>query len=80
MVIERADNVVNICEIKYASGNYTITADYAKKLRNKLTSFKEETKTKSALHLTMITTYGLKKNSEHNGMAQSEVTSECLFE
>lgn len=80
MVIERADNVINICEIKYASGNYTIKADYAQKLRNKLTSFKEETKTKSALHLTMITTYGLKKNSEHNGMAQSEVTSECLFE
>ncbi|MBQ0030609.1 MAG: ATP-binding protein [Bacteroidales bacterium] len=79
MVIERADNVINICEIKFTNGPYTITADYAKKLRNKLTAFKEETKTKSALHLTMITTYGLKKNSEHNSMAQSEVTADKLF-
>lgn len=55
-------------------------SDYAKKLRNKLASFKEETKTKSALHLTMITTYGLKKNSENSGMAQSEIISDCLFE
>lgn len=80
MVIERSDKVINICEIKYAGSEYTITSDYAKKLRNKLASFKEETKTKSALHLTMITTYGLKKNSENSGMAQSEVTADCLFE
>ena len=80
MVIERSDKVINICEIKYAGSQYTITSDYANKLRNKLVSFKEETKTKSALHLTMITTYGLKKNSENSSMAQSEVTSDCLFE
>lgn len=80
MVIERSDNLINICEIKFANGDYTITADYAKKLRNKLMAFKEETKTKSSLHLTMITTYGLKKNSEHNSMAQSEVTADCLFD
>lgn len=79
MVIERSDKLVNICEIKFAGGEYTITADYAKKLRNKLTAFKEETKTKASLHLTMITTYGLKKNAAHNSMAQSQVTAECLF-
>ncbi|MCQ2193018.1 MAG: ATP-binding protein [Paludibacteraceae bacterium] len=79
MVIERSDKLINICEIKFASADYTITADYAKKLKNKLMAFKEETKTKSSLHLTMITTYGLKKNALHNSMVQSEVTSNCLF-
>lgn len=79
MVIERADKVVNICEVKFASGEFVITADYAKNLRHKIALYQEETKTKSAVHLTMITTYGLKKNSEYNSMAQSEVIAEDLF-
>ena len=48
-------------------------------LRNKRAAFKYETKTRKAVHLTMITTYGIKHN-EYRGNIQSEVTMGDLFE
>ena len=40
--------------------------------------FKETTGTKKAVHLTYVTTYGLKRN-KHSGIVQSEVTLDDLF-
>ena len=78
LLIDRADEVINICEIKYASDLYTLTADYEEKLRNRASLFRLVTKTKKALHHTLITTYGVAKNL-HSGIVQSEVTMEDLF-
>ena len=78
LVIERNDNVINLCEIKYANGEFTISKKYEENLRNKRAAFKEETKSRRAVHITMITTYGLKRN-EYWGKIQSEVTMNELF-
>ena len=40
--------------------------------------FRSSTKTRKALHLTMVTTYGIKSNA-YSGMIQSEVTLDDLF-
>jgi hypothetical protein len=79
LVIDRRDHVVNLCEIKYSLNEYAITKEYIAKLRNKIGSFRNETKTKKAIHLTMITTYGLKKN-KYVGNVQNELTMDMLFE
>ena len=47
-------------------------------LRNKMETFREESKTKKALQLTMITTYGVKRNMYSNRV-QSEVLLDDLF-
>ena len=47
-------------------------------LRNKIEAFRSATKTRSALHLTMITIYGIQRNT-HSGIMQSEVTMDDLF-
>ena len=78
MVIDRADRVINICEMKFCEDDFSINASYDKTLRNKLSTFVEETKCKSTLHLTVVTTYGLKFN-EYSGRVQSVVTMEELF-
>ena len=78
LLIDRADNVINICEIKYSTGLYTINSDYAKELENKLDVFQNETQPKKALHLTMICSNGLKHN-EYSSIAVNEITSEDLF-
>lgn len=78
MVIDRADRVINICEMKFCEDDFTISASYDKTLRNKLSTFMEETNSKSSLHLTLITTYGLKMN-EYAGRVQSVITMEELF-
>lgn len=78
LVIDRRDQVINLCEAKFSNNEYAITADYEKVLRNKVNAFRIETKTRSALHLTMITTYGVAKNT-HSSIVTSEVTMDDLF-
>ena len=79
LVIDRRDRVINLCEMKYADNEFTITKEYDKVLRNKRSVFKEETRTRKTVHTTMITTYGVKHN-EYWGNIQSEVILDDLFE
>ena len=78
LMIERADRIVNICEIKYAREEFTIDKEYDRKLRNKIGTFRGVTKTKCAVHITMITANGLAHNG-YWGIAQSEVSLDDLF-
>lgn len=78
LLIDRRDNIINICEIKYSEGEFTINKQYAQNLQNKKAVFSEETKNRKALHVTMITTYGVKHN-EYWGNVQSEVKMGELF-
>lgn len=78
LLIDRKDDTVNICEMKYAKDEFEITKDYEAKLQNKLTLFAEETGTRKSLILTMVTTHGVKQNA-HSGIVQSEVLLDDLF-
>jgi len=55
-----------------------ITKSYNENLRNKRGAFIEETHTKKSVHITMITTYGIKHNEYLNNI-QSEVLLDDLF-
>ncbi|MDO4510550.1 MAG: ATP-binding protein [Bacteroidales bacterium] len=78
LLIDRSDNVINFCEMKYATAEYSITADYEAKLRNRAEVFKAVTKTRKAIQHTFVTTYGVRHNL-HSGLVQSEVTINHLF-
>ena len=78
LVIDRRDQIVNLCEMKFSTAKYAIDAKYEEELRNKISAFKAETKTNSALHLTMVTTYGVKQNT-HSGIVASQVVLDDLF-
>ena len=78
LLIDRADEVINICEMKYVSDKYIIDADYEKKLRNRSSLFRLLTKTRKSIQHTFITTYGV-ANNLHSGIVQSEVTMDDLF-
>jgi len=79
LVIDRRDEVINLCEMKYSLKEFTINKDYENKLRERQELFRKETKTRKALHITFVTTYGLVKN-KYSGIVQSEVTLDDLFE
>ena len=79
LVGDRNDHVINLCAMKYAVDEFTITKDTNDNLRKKRAAFMEETKTRKAVHITMITTYGVKRN-EYWGNIQGEVTLSNLFE
>lgn len=79
LLIDRRDQVINICEMKYANDVYIIDKDYEERLRRRLSTFQHLTRTRKALHLTFITTYGLSRNT-HSGNVQTEVTMGDLFD
>lgn len=78
LIIDRRDQITDICEMKFSLGEYTITKEYADVLTNKINIFRDSEKTKYAIHLVMITSYGLKKNS-YSGMIQNEMTLDDFF-
>ncbi len=78
LLIDRNDGVIDLCEMKFSEQEYAITEEEEMKLRRRRGNFIEATKTKKAVHITMVTTYGLKQNS-HSAIAQNEVTMADLF-
>ena len=79
LLIDRQDLCINICEIKFSTSEFTIDKRYAQELARKLQVFKDGTRTKKTLFLTMITTYGVKRNDYYVGLVQKELTIEAIF-
>ena len=78
LLIDRRDQVINLCEMKYSINPFEITGRYNDEMQERKELFRSSTKTRKALHLTMVTTYGLKNNA-YSGMIQSEVVLDDLF-
>ncbi len=78
LLIDRKDDTINLCEIKYAKDLFEIDKDYEAKLRNKINVFATETGTKKAIISTMITTFGIKHN-KYSDVVQSEIQLDDLF-
>lgn len=80
LLIDRNDRSINIVEIKFHDGLFTISKDYAQKLKDKIQVFKESTQTKKQVFLTMITANGLKSNIHSVGLVDNHFDADALFE
>ena len=78
MLIVRKDQVINLCEMKYANSEFTVTEKVDKNLRNKVSDLKNITGTRYAIYPTLITTYGMVNNSYALDV-QSVVVLDDLF-
>lgn len=79
LLLDRADNVINIFEIKFYNAPVTLNKEQAESLRRKLWVFGEATKTRKRLSLTLISTYGLNKNNHSSGLVEAVLTLDDLF-
>jgi hypothetical protein len=79
LIIDRRDGVINLCECKYTGLPYELTDKDAAGFERKKAVFINETGTKKAIHMTMITANGLVQNAYCNEV-QSEITFEDLFQ
>lgn len=68
MSIDRADGVVNLCEAKFSAKPYAISPEYLRELRLRQARYREEVAPKKAVHLTMITTYGVVDNAQKSSI------------
>lgn len=78
IIIERADRIVNVCEVKYSLDKYELNKEEYEKINRRRTAFIQETGLRHASWLTMITTEGLAKGM-YSEMIQSQVTLDDLF-
>lgn len=77
MVIDRADDVVNVCEMKYSKTAFVVTKQYSDKLMKRLSALETHFPHKT-LHLTLISIQPLERN-EHSDVLTSAVTADDLF-
>lgn len=78
LVIDRHDNTINLCEIKFYNSTFTIDANYAISLRNKEGQFRETLGTRKGLNTTMITTMGI-QGKHAKGLIINNMTMDSLF-
>ena len=78
MILERADNIINVIEMKYSEAEYTLDKQEEGKLRRRTDAFRKETGAKEALWLTLVTTYGL-TTGIHSSTFSATVTMDDLF-
>ena len=78
MIIERADRLINLCEIKYTQAEYIINVEEDRKFRNRIAAFVHETRTRCGIIPTWITPYGLTPN-KYSSAVQYQVQLDDLF-
>ena len=79
LLISRNDNVVNMCELKFYSGDFIVNKDYYKVLLHRQELLAKEISPKASIHSTLITTFGLVKN-EYSGAFVKVLTLDDLFD
>lgn len=79
LLIVRNDQVINMCEMKYAGSEYEINRADDENIRRKIDNLIRETKTKCAIHPTIVTVYGLVDNAYAREI-QSVITLDDLYE
>ena len=79
LLIERADHLINLCEIKYSQSPYTITKEEELHISTRMADFVEETGVRHGILPTLITTFGIRPNA-HSAIAQVQLTMDDLFD
>lgn len=79
LIIDRADKCINLCEIKFYDDEFVIDKSYAEVLRKKKSVFREKTKTRKSLFMTMISAYGITKNSLCLEVVDQQLSMDALF-
>lgn len=78
LLIDRKDNCINVCEMKYSADEFEITKDYATHVKEREELFKKMTSTRKTLITTYITPFGL-KNNMYSRALKVALDSNCFF-
>jgi len=59
LLIDRRDDCIHLCEMKFAHGEFVIDKRYAERLRERKETFRRVTRTRKTLLITLVTTFDL---------------------
>jgi uncharacterized protein len=80
LLIERSDNIIHLCEMKFISDELIMDKKMSENLLNKRTVFNYHTKNKKHIFNTFITTYGHKSNNYSQQYIDQSLKMDILFE
>ncbi len=78
LIIERMDNIINVCEIKFYSEEFVVNKEYFLKINHRSNLLYEKINKKYSIMNTLISTYGVKRN-EYSSVFVKQITLEDLF-
>ena len=79
LIIDRRDDVIHLCEMKFCDEPFIITKKYADELQMKRNVFRKVTSARKTLFTTFVTKNGVKENSHSLEQVDTEVRFEALF-
>lgn len=78
LLIERNDNIINVCEMKFYKDEFTVNKDYYRTILRRQEMILEKVSPRVAVHSTLVTTFGIKRN-EYSNVFNNVVTIDDLF-
>ncbi|MDD9941082.1 MAG: ATP-binding protein [Myxococcales bacterium] len=79
LLLDRDDDTITACEMKYTDMPFTIDRQYARALGEKLSVFETVTKTRKAVQLVLVTAAGLKPNHYSEDLLADTVSLDAFF-
>lgn len=79
LLIDRMDNAISLCEIKFYNDEFALSKEEADKLRRKRNAFRMASRSRKQLFLVLITTFGLNPNKHSLGLIDNVITMDELF-
>lgn len=77
LLIDRKDNTISVCEVKFVEGNYVLSHEEELKLRNRLQAIRSVYPAHKSVQLVLITTFGMAGSGR--GIVNQEVTLQDLL-
>jgi hypothetical protein len=78
LVIDRNDQIINLCEIKFYNDLFNLDEAYASELRKKESVFRSSSRTRKGINTIMLTTWGITGNHAV-GLVTNSLNQACLF-
>lgn len=79
LLIDRADNAINLCELKFSNNVYSLSKDEAEGMRKKVFHLQKLLKKTQSVFPTMITTFGCEKNMHFLSQITHQLDLNALF-
>ena len=79
LIIDRDDGIIDLCEMKYSKDKFSLNKDDYNNIKHKRESFVSSVKTRKAIQIVLITSFGAQHNDYYNELVQNEITLDDFF-
>ncbi len=79
LLIDRMDNAISICEVKFYNDEYALTKEEADNIKRKRRVFRQVSRTQKQIFMVLITTFGLVDNKYSLELIDNKINMDKLF-